>query len=143
MTQAYVGIPTCSVVAFSFFRYLFEHDREELMQYSPSVVQAFLSDKGWILPPELVLKYAASWVNYDLSTREEYFVGLLYCINWGNINTAYLAEHLNDDPLYQNSQEALFNILSVLDRNNIYLGPRFQEIYQSLQATVDLDVRKF
>ena len=113
------------------------------MQYSPSVVQAFLSDKGWILPPELVLKYAASWVNYDLSTREEYFVGLLYCINWGNINTAYLAEHLNDDPLYQNSQEALFNILSVLDRNNIYLGPRFQEIYQSLQATVDLDVRKF
>ena len=33
------------------FGYLFENDREELMQYSPQMVQTFLTEKGWSLHP--------------------------------------------------------------------------------------------
>ena len=57
------------------FEYLFENDREELMQYSTQMVQTFLTEKGWSLNPNLVLRFVASWVNYDLTSREEHFPG--------------------------------------------------------------------
>jgi hypothetical protein len=68
------------------FGFLFENDREELMQYTSQMVQTFLTEKGWALPAELVLRYVTCWVNYDLASREEYFPSLLYCINWNNMN---------------------------------------------------------
>ncbi len=37
------------------------------------------------------------------------------------------------------SPSALHTILQVLDRNNVFLGKRFQEIYQNLQAAQELD----
>ena len=37
------------------------------------------------------------------------------------------------------SPSALHTILHVLDRNNVFLGKRFQEIYQNLQAAQELD----
>ena len=55
------------------FGYLFENDREELMQYSTQMVQTFLPEKGWSIHPELVLRFVANWVNYDLTNREECF----------------------------------------------------------------------
>ena len=118
------------------FGFLFDNDREELMQYSPQLVQAFLSEKGWSLPGELVLRYTSTWVNYDLTSREEYFPALLYCINWSNLNSSFLCDHLDNEPLYQNSQDSLYNILSIVERNNIYLGQRFHEVYASLQASI-------
>lgn len=118
------------------FPFLYENDREELMQYSPQLLQTFLTEKGWSLPAELVLKYCSSWVNYDLASREEYFANLLYFINWNVINPAMICEHLDEDQLYHNSQEALFSILSVLDRNNIYLGQKYHDLYLSLQERI-------
>ncbi len=59
------------------FPYLFEHDREELMRYTPTIVQAFVSEKGWTIHPSHLLKFITSWVNFDVSLREESFQGLL------------------------------------------------------------------
>ena len=122
------------------FGYLFENDREELMQYSTQMVQTFLPEKGWSIHPELVLRFVANWVNYDLTNREEcfprfvfmhkyilfvkpiiaitldIFFSLLYCVNWSSINPGFVCEHLDKEQLYQSSQDALFTILSVTDR---------------------------
>ena len=118
------------------FGYLFENDREELMQYSTQMVQTFLPEKGWSIHPELVLRFVANWVNYDLTNREECFPSLLYCVNWSSINPGFVCEHLDKEQLYQSSQDALFTILSVTDRNNVYLGQKFHDLYQSLQERI-------
>ena len=141
-------IRRCFGYLHSSFRYLFGYERQELMQYSPQVVQAFLSDKGFFLPPMLVLSFSTAWVNYDLSSREEWFGSLVYHIDWSKINQSsggngsllpLLIEHLNEDQLYQNSPESLFNILRILDSKHIYLGRGFQEKYQRLQDQMLLE----
>ena len=143
-------IRRCFGYLHSSFRYLFQYERQELMQYSPQVVQAFLSDKGFFLPPMLVLSFSTAWVNYDLSSREECFGSLVYYIDWSKISNnansngngsllPLLIEHLNDDQLYQNSPESLFNILRILDSKHIYLGRGFQEKYQRLQDQMLLE----
>jgi hypothetical protein len=38
------------------FGYLYDQDREELMHYSPQLVQAFLGEKAWSMHAELVLR---------------------------------------------------------------------------------------
>ena len=94
----------------------------------------------------LVLTFSSAWVNYDLSSREEYFASLVYYIDWSKISGSasstndhpggsgsllpLLIEHLNSNELYQNSPESLFNILRILDSKHIYLGRGFQEKYQ-------------
>ena len=98
-----------------------------------SFIQAFLQEKGLSIPGELVLKFSSSWVNYDLSSREEYFPNLLYCVNWNNVDAAFIVRLLEEDQLYHNSQDALYNLLSAAESNRIYLGQRFHDLYQSLQ----------
>ena len=98
-----------------------------------SFIQAFLQEKGLAIPGELVLKFSSSWVNYDLSSREEYFPNLLYCVNWNNVDAAFIVRLLEEDQLYHNSQDALYNLLSAAESNRIYLGQRFHDLYQSLQ----------
>ena len=78
----------------------------------------------------------ASWVNYDLTNREQCFPELLLCVNWGSVNPSFVCEHLDKEQLYQSSQDALFTILSVTDRNNVYLGQKFHDLYQSLQERI-------
>ena len=101
-----------------------------------SFIQAFLQEKGLSIPGELVLKFTSNWVNYDLSSREECFPNLLYCINWDNVDATFIASHLDEDQLYQNSQEALLSLLSMAESNRIYLGQRFHDLYQSLQYSI-------
>ncbi len=48
-------------------------------------------------------------------------------------------DHLPTILLSFYSPSALHTILHVLDRNNVFLGKRFQEIYQNLQAAQELD----
>ena len=95
-----------------------------------------MTEKGYYLHPELVLRFVANWVNYDLTNREECFPGLLYCVNWSSVNPSFVCEHLDKEQLYQSSQDALFTILSVTDRNNVYLGQKFHDLYQSLQERI-------
>ena len=98
-----------------------------------SFIQAFLQEKGWSIPGEMVLKFTSNWVNYDLSSREECFPNLLYYVNWINVDAAFIESLLDEDQLYHNSQDALYNLLSVAESNRIYLGQRFHDLYQSLQ----------
>ena len=104
------------------------------MQYPLNQIIAFLQEKSWALPQELLLKFIARWVAFAINSREGDYIQLLNYINWGNINTNYISDHLEKEGLYCNSHEALFSILHVLDRNGIYLSPKFQEIYQTLQV---------
>lgn len=97
-------------------------------------ITAFLTEKSWALRQELLLKFITRWVGYAINSREGDYIQLLNYINWGNINTVYISNHLDREGLYSHSNEALFSILHVLDRNGIYLGPKFQEIYQGLQV---------
>ena len=76
-------------------------------------IQAFLQEKGLSIPGELVLKFGSRWVDYDLSSREECFLNLLYCVNWNNVDAAFIVRLLEEDKLYHNSQDALYNLLSV------------------------------
>jgi len=50
---------------------------------------------------------------------------------------------LDEDQLCKNSLEAQYSLLNVAERNNIYLGQRFHDLYQSLQDRIlpepDLD----
>ena len=116
------------------FEHIFENDRNELMHYSMHQITAFLTEKSWALRQELLLKFITRWVGFAVSSREDQYIQLLNYINWGNINTMYISDHLDKEGLYSHSHEALFTILHVLDRNGIYLGPKFQEIYQGLQV---------
>ena len=116
------------------FEHIFENDRNELMQYSINQITAFLTEKSWALRQELLLKFVARWVGFAIHSREGDYITLLNYINWGNVNTVYISEHLDKEGLYVNSHEALFSILHVLDRNGIYLSPKYQDIYQSLQV---------
>ena len=86
-------------------------------------------EKAWSLPQELVLKFIVNWVNADASNREEFLIQMLEVIDWSNMNPAFIADHIDSESLY-NSPTALYTILHVLERNNIYLGQKFQEIYQ-------------
>ena len=104
------------------------------MQYSLNQIIAFLNEKAWAIRQELLLKFFGRWVGYAINSREGDYIQLLNYINWGNVNTLYISEHLEKEGLYCNSHEALFSILHVLDRNGIYLSPKYQEIYQSLQV---------
>jgi len=46
----------------------------------------------------------------------------------------FVCQHVDKEALYQNSPEALFSILHVImERNSIYLGHKYQELYASLQ----------
>ena len=72
-----------------------------------SFIQAFLQEKGWSMSGELVLKFISSWVSYDLNSREDYFLNLLYCIDWDSVDATFIASHLDEDQLYHKSQEAL------------------------------------
>ena len=62
--------------------------------------------------------------------------GLLYCINWANINHAFVCEHLDKEDLYRSSQDSLFTILSVTERQNVYLGQKFHDLYQQMQERI-------
>ena len=101
-----------------------------------SFIQAFLQEKGWSIPGELVLKFGSSWVNYDLSSREECFPNLLYCVNWNNVDAAFIIGLLEENQLYHDSQDALYSLLSAAESNRIYLGQRFHDLYQSLQYSI-------
>ena len=118
------------------FEHIFQNDRNELMHYSVNQVTAFLTEKSWALRQELLLKFVARWVGFAINSREGEYIQLLTYINWANVNTTYISEHLEKEGLYCNSHEALFSILHVLDRNGIYLSPKYQEIYQSLQVAM-------
>ena len=65
-----------------------------------------------------------------------FFPGLLYCINWANINHAFVCEHLDKEDLYRSSQDSLFTILSVTERQNVYLGQKFHDLYQQMQERI-------
>ena len=140
------------------FSYIYDHDHEELIQYGPQLVigivfdnwiisifliltsfflffyEAFLQEKGWSLPADLVLKFLSSWVNADLASREQYFPDLLYSINWQNVNSSFIASHLEEEQLYHNSQEAIYSLISVAESKHVYLGQRYHEMYQSLNV---------
>ena len=96
--------------------------------------EAFLQEKGLSLPADLVLKFLSSWVNADLASREQYFPDLLYSINWQNVNSSFIASHLEEEQLYHNSQEAIYSLISVAVSKHVYLGQRYHEMYQSLNV---------
>ena len=106
----------------------------ELMHYSLSQITAFLTEKSWALRQELLLKFIARWVGFRINSREGDYIQLLNYINWGNINTMYISDHLEKEGIFYNNTEVLFSILHVLDRNGIYLGAKYQSIYQGLQV---------
>ena len=131
-------IPYLITVYYRHFDHVFDNDRNELMHYSLNQITAFLTEKSWALRQELLLKFIARWVGFAINSREGDYIQLLNYINWGNINTMYVSDHLEKEVLYGQSHEALFSILHVLDRNGIYLGPKFQEMYQGLQVRIFL-----
>jgi hypothetical protein len=57
-------------------------------------------EKAWSLPQELVLKFIVTWVNADLPSREDFLIQLLEIINWASINTAFIAEHIDSESIY-------------------------------------------
>ena len=119
------------------FAYIFENDRNELLHYPINQITAFLNEKSWALKQELLLKFITRWVGFAINSREGDYIQLLNYINWGNIKDyRYISDHLEKEGLYSHSHEALFSILHVLDRNGIYLGAKFQEIYQGLQVSL-------
>ena len=123
------------------FDYLY--NREEMLNLSMPKVQSLISERLWPMGQERVLAFLAKWVAFNMPLREAHFLSLLQFIAWNEIDSAYLCQHIDQEPLYQNCAEALFSILHVLDRQNIYLGPRFQDLYQSLHEKLlpdqDLD----
>ena len=129
-------LPYLISVYYRHFDHVFDNDRNELMHYSLNQITAFLTEKSWALRQELLLKFIARWVGFAINSREGDYIQLLNYINWGNINTMYVSDHLEKEALYGQSHEALFSILHVLDRNRIYLGPKFQEMYQGLQVRI-------
>ena len=129
-------LPYLISVYYRHFDHVFDNDRNELMHYSLNQITAFLTEKSWALRQELLLKFIARWVGFAINSREGDYIQLLNYINWGNINTMYVSDHLEKEVLYSQSHEALFSILHVLDRNGIYLGPKFQEMYQGLQVRI-------
>ena len=129
-------LPYLISVYYRHFDHVFDNDRNELMHYSLNQITAFLTEKSWALRQELLLKFIARWVGFAINSREGDYIQLLNYINWGNINTMYVSDHLEKEVLYGQSHEALFSILHVLDRNGIYLGPKFQEMYQGLQVRI-------
>ena len=131
-------LPYLISVYYRHFDHVFDNDRNELMHYSLNQITAFLTEKSWALRQELLLKFIARWVGFAINSREGDYIQLLNYINWGNINTMYVSDHLEKEVLYGQSHEALFSILHVLDRNGIYLGPKFQEMYQGLQVRIFL-----
>uniref|UniRef100_A0A0K2TFI6 Putative LOC101862921 [Aplysia californica] n=1 Tax=Lepeophtheirus salmonis TaxID=72036 RepID=A0A0K2TFI6_LEPSM len=106
---------------------------EMLNQTSINSISAFLAEKSWNLSQELVLKFIALWVNADISSRKDGLPSLLDLVNWSQIDTGFLSDHLEKEPLYYNSSDSLFIILNTLHRNSIYLGPKYHDIYQNLQ----------
>ena len=91
------------------------------MNYSNFTFIKICSDLGHLVT-ELTLRFL--------------FSGLLYCINWANINHAFVCEHLDKEDLYRSSQDSLFTILSVTERQNVYLGQKFHDLYQQMQERI-------
>ncbi len=118
------------------FNHLF--DRPELLSMPAPKVHTLLSERTWPVPQEALLNFVTRWVAFHPSglaqSREDSLIPLLQYVNWTDININFVCQLLDRDELYQNNPEALLSILYVIhDRNSLYLGPRFQEMYQSLQ----------
>ncbi len=118
-------------------------DRPELMDMGPSTVQGLLKARSWPVSQELLLNFITRWVSWHPQVREALLVPLLDYVNWQDVNAAFVSQHLDKEELYVSSQDALYNILLVLDRNAVYLGPKWQETFQALQERIlpeqDLD----
>ena len=72
-------------------------------------------------------------IGWTMISREKCFRNLLYCVNWDNVDAAFIVSLLEEDQLYQNSRDAILSLLSMAESNCIYLGQRFHDHYQSLQ----------
>ena len=115
------------------FMNIYDNDRSQLLHYPINQLQLFLEEHGWQLPQEHLLKFLSQWVSFSLTEREDNYLQLLEYINWASINPHFIFDHLDKEPLYCESNDSLFNILHVLERNGFFLGPKYQGIYNNLQ----------
>ena len=113
------------------FDFLFH--REEMLSLSLQKVQILISERLWRMSQERVLTFLAQWVASDVQVRELHYPSLLHYVIWNEVDIGFLCDHIDQEPLFQSCAEALFSILHILEKQNIYLGPKFQDLYQSLQ----------
>ena len=118
-----------------------------MLPLSFNTIHTFASDQRFFpgqISPEALLAFLARWVAVNPPEREVQYSTLLHCVSWSNINDKFLCNHIDGEHLYQASPESLFNVLQVaLDKNQIYLGQKYQDMFQDLQEKLlpdqDLD----
>ncbi|XP_068082056.1 zinc finger protein 879 [Anabrus simplex] len=95
-------------------------------------IEAFLSEKSWTVPQNMLLELIAHWIRHDISSRERSMRALLTFVDWNALDGAKITEHVDREPLYSTSEVSLYFILQSLVENNL-LFAKYQGVYQALQ----------
>lgn len=78
-----------------------------------------------------LLTAISSWVKYDLSERANDFPNLLEVVNWSDADASEIIQHIEKEPLYQESRECLYYMLRALVKSNVEIGT-YAEVYEEL-----------
>ena len=106
------------------FMHFYHHDRTQLLNYSFNQLVVLLEEHSWQMPQEYLLKFLTKWVEYSQPDRDDHYIQLLEFISWQTINQAFVFSYLDKENFFCENNDALFSILYILEKNNIFLGPK-------------------
>ncbi|KAJ1531467.1 hypothetical protein ONE63_000142 [Megalurothrips usitatus] len=107
--------------------------QKELLDAPIALVEAFLSDDAWSVPQNSLLPFVTHWVSQHISGREQHTRKLLTFVDWSAMDQQAITEHVDRDPLYPQSEVALFAVLQALLSNNLLFN-KYQIVYESLHG---------